>query len=206
MRVAILGGTGRVGREIVAEALRRGHDAVSITRGGGVVDGASSLALDVRDAGALRAALVEQRAEAVISALSPSKDHAFGDLLDGVIGAAAAAGISRVVVVGGAGSSLRADGSRVLDTIPDEWRWIPLAHAEALERMRAQSAEVDWVNISPAERLAAGPRTGAYRRGTDDVIVAPDGESHISFADLAIAVLDEVEAPSVHRARMTVGD
>jgi len=206
MRIVVLGGSGRAGREIVAEALRRGHEVTAISRGGDAVGAARRVALDAGDTAALQAQLTEAEPGAVVSALAPSRDASFAELLAGAIDAAAAAGVSRVVVIGGAGSSLRADGARVLDSIPEEWRWIPLAHAEALDRLRELTAEVDWVSISPAERLADGPRTGAYRRGADELVVAADGSSHISFADLAIAALDEVESPRVHRGRMTVGD
>ena len=56
----------------------------------------------------------------------------------------------------------------------------------------------------PRALLEPGPRTGRYRLGADDLITGPDGESRISMADLAVALLDEAERPKHHRTRFTV--
>ncbi|MFJ2826021.1 NAD(P)-dependent oxidoreductase [Streptomyces sp. NPDC087263] len=63
-------------------------------------------------------------------------------------------------------------------------------------------ADVDWVMLTPPARLEDGaPRTGRYRFGGES---APDGAAHLSYADLAVAVLDEIEAPTLHRTRVSV--
>jgi putative NADH-flavin reductase len=49
-----------------------------------------------------------------------------------------------------------------------------------------------------------GPRTGTYRTGKDDLLTDKDGNSFISFADYAIAMADEIEAPRHHRERFAV--
>ena len=50
-----------------------------------------------------------------------------------------------------------------------------------------------------------GPRTGDYRTGDDDLILDAEGASRISAADLAVAIVDEVENPTHPRRRFTVG-
>ena len=50
-----------------------------------------------------------------------------------------------------------------------------------------------------------GQRTGAFRLGKDEVLTAADGQSHISYEDYAVALLDEIEQPRYSRARFTVG-
>jgi putative NADH-flavin reductase len=57
----------------------------------------------------------------------------------------------------------------------------------------------------PASIEVDGPRTGEYRGGDDTLIVDEDGASRISAADLAVALVDEVENPKHHRRRFTVG-
>ncbi|MFD4525348.1 NAD(P)-dependent oxidoreductase [Streptomyces sp. NPDC058470] len=67
---------------------------------------------------------------------------------------------------------------------------------------REGTADVDWVMLTPPARLEDGaPRTGRYRFGGES---APDGAAHLSYADLAVAVLDEIEAPTLHRTRVSV--
>ncbi|OZY79883.1 NADH-flavin reductase, partial [Streptococcus pyogenes] len=44
-----------------------------------------------------------------------------------------------------------------------------------------------------------GQGTGAYRRGGDTLLINHDGTSRITPADLALAVLDELEQPSTQR-------
>jgi len=50
-----------------------------------------------------------------------------------------------------------------------------------------------------------GERTGEYRDGGDVIVTDAEGESFISGADLAVAVLDEIESPKHPRGRFTVG-
>ena len=50
-----------------------------------------------------------------------------------------------------------------------------------------------------------GPRTGSFRLGTDQLLSDADGKSSISFADYAIALVDEIETPRHSRQRFTVG-
>jgi putative NADH-flavin reductase len=50
-----------------------------------------------------------------------------------------------------------------------------------------------------------GERTGTYRVGGDVIVTDAEGQSYISGADLAVAVLDEIENPQHSRRRFTVG-
>jgi putative NADH-flavin reductase len=68
-----------------------------------------------------------------------------------------------------------------------------------LEVLRGTGPEVDWTFLSPAPVIDAGERTGTYRVGTDH----PVG-SFISFADFAVALVDELERPAHRRTRFTV--
>ncbi|MBV9600104.1 MAG: epimerase, partial [Chloroflexi bacterium] len=51
-----------------------------------------------------------------------------------------------------------------------------------------------------------GPRTGRFRIGGDQLLVAPDGSiSDMSAEDVAVAVIDEAELPRHIQRRFTVG-
>jgi putative NADH-flavin reductase len=76
------------------------------------------------------------------------------------------------------------------------------AHAAGLDRLREAGPAVDWVMLTPPAWLEAdGPRTGGYRIGGE---TAPPPGSRLSYADLAVAAIDEIEAPRHHRARVSV--
>jgi putative NADH-flavin reductase len=81
---------------------------------------------------------------------------------------------------------------------PNEYRSFYLGHAAGLEELRA--CDLDWAYVAPAGDFDhAGERTGAYA-------VADHGDpaSRISYADFAIALLDEVDAPQHHRAAVSI--
>ncbi|GGM29545.1 MULTISPECIES: hypothetical protein [Micromonospora] len=65
--------------------------------------------------------------------------------------------------------------------------------------LRATTDVPDWLIVSPSGDFDhGGPRTGRY-------LVAPaDAASRISYADLAVAVVDEIEAPVHHRTHLGV--
>jgi uncharacterized protein len=64
---------------------------------------------------------------------------------------------------------------------------------------------LDWTSLSPSYFFALGERTGKFRLGKDELLVAADGQSRISTEDCAIALVDELEQPKHSRQRFTVG-
>ena len=77
--------------------------------------------------------------------------------------------------------------------------------ANALDWLRKNADDLDWAFVSPSMMLGPGERTGKFRKGKHHLLVAEDGKSSISYEDLSVAVLDELETPSVHADRFTVG-
>ena len=65
--------------------------------------------------------------------------------------------------------------------------------AKALDELRKRN-DVRWTYISPAADFRVdGPRTGKYTLGGEELIVNSKGESVISYADYAVAIIDEAE-------------
>lgn len=210
-RIAVLGGTGYAGSHIVAEAVRRGHTVVSVARSLPVarIPGATYVEGTLLDVPGLVAEL--DGVEVVISAVAPRGDmlglvrpnlHALVSVLPDDV---------RIGVVGGAGGSLVAPGGpRLVDTpeFTEEYRPEALEAYGILEDLQSAVTPRDWFYIHPAGGFGAwnpGERTGSYRDGGDVLVVDESGESFISGADLAVAVLDEVESPKHRRERFTVG-
>lgn len=201
-KIAIIGATGRAGSQLLEEALRRGHSVTAIARDTsklGERAGVVSKNLDVLDAQALQAAVAGH--DVVISAA-----HFATIPASAVIGPVKQAGVKRLLVVGGAGSLLLPDGSRVIDAanFPAEYKAEASAGAQFLEALR-QEQELDWSFLSPSALFVEGERRGTFRLGKEHLLVDGEGQSQISFADFAIALLDEVEKPAHSRQRFTVG-
>lgn len=115
---------------------------------------------------------------------------------------------TRLLVVGGAGSlyvdpehtaTLSAGGD-----FPAAFKPLAAAMAAALSELRKRT-DVAWTYLSPAADFQAdGSRTGKYRLGGEELIFNARGESVISYADYALAMVDEAVSGSHIRERISV--
>ncbi|QGV77892.1 NAD(P)-dependent oxidoreductase [Streptomyces ficellus] len=212
MKITLFGATGMVGRRIAAEAARRGHDVVAVSRSGVLpVDGPGVTAL-AADAGAPeQVAGAVAGADVVASALVPPRDGTdprapFTAVYDAFLDGVRAGGVRRVAVVGGAGSlTVGERGTALMDTpgFPAEYRGEALAHADLLAALRTVT-DLDWSYVSPAAVIAPGARTGTYRLGGDTLLTDADGNSTISAEDYAVAFVDHLEGGDHLRRRTSV--
>ena len=122
-----------------------------------------------------------------------------------LIAGVTAAGVARLIVVGGAGSLEVAPGLKLVDTpeFPAAWKGLALAAGEALDVFRAEANALEWTYFSPAAFIQPGARTGTFRLGGDQLVTDANGESKISAEDYAIALIDELEQPAHIRQRFT---
>lgn len=78
------------------------------------------------------------------------------------------------------------------------------AHQETLDELRKIN-DVNWVYVSPAgDFQAEGERTGKYIPGGEELVLNSKGESVISYADYAIAMVDEIESGKHAKERISV--
>ena len=115
---------------------------------------------------------------------------------------------TRLLIVGGAGSLYVNPEHTVTvsDTpdFPDAFKPLAAAMAKGLEELRARD-DVKWTYISPAGDFQAdGERTGGYILGGEELTLSADGESVISYADYAIAMVDEIESGEHIQQRISV--
>lgn len=213
MKIVLFGATGNIGQRIVREALSRGHQVAGVVR-----DPARSVAPhqsmplvrgDATDS--VSVARLCDGADVVVSAISPrinarglpapSLTHAAHALVDGL----RQTRVTRLVVVGGAGSLFVSPGMRLVDSpeFPDAHRPEALEHCEALRVYQAEAHTLDWTFFSPARVIRAGERTGTYRLGGDGLVVDQRGQSEISYEDYAMALVDEIEKPAHVKRRFT---
>lgn len=207
--VIVIGGTGYTGGNLVREAALRGHRVVSLSRSA-PQDPVDDVQYEVGDVESV-APRVIAGADVVIASLSPRGEMA-GRLVDiyrRLAQLADEAG-ARYVQIGGFNSLRPESGApRFAEgEIPEEYRSEAL-EGDATRAMLESDApdSLDWLFVSPPAEYgvwAPGERTGQYRLGDDVALFAPDGSSRISGADLAVAILDEIENPTRQRAHVGV--
>ena len=214
MKIALIGATGFVGSAVLTELLSRGHSVTALARHPDKLAAQPRLQVvktDVTDAAQVARAVAGH--DAIVSAYNPGWSEAeiyrlFGQGYDGILAGAKQAGVQRVLAVGGAGSLEVAPGLQLVDTpeFPAEWKQGALAARDLLTRLRGETG-LAWSFLSPPILLAPGERTGQYRTGGDQPLPGSgDQPSGISVADLAVAIVDEIESPKHTRQRFTVAN
>lgn len=194
MKAAVICANGKEGKLIVKEALDRGIDVTAVVRGENKSAAEKVIAKDLFDLTAEDL----KGFDAVVDAFGawtpetlPQHSTSLKHLCDILSGAE-----TRLLVVGGAGSlyvnpehtACVADGP----DFPDAFKPLAAAMAKALDELR-QRNDVKWTYISPAADFRAdGEKTGKYILGGDELTLNSNGESVISYADFAAAMVDEI--------------
>lgn len=199
MKVAVLGASGKAGSELTKELVARGHSVVAIGRTAETLPSGAGIeqkVANVSDAGALAEAV--KGTDAVISAIH--FDVPASTLLNGL----KQGGVNRLIVTGGAASLYNAEGTMIFDTpgFPDFLKPIVKPAIDFLEDLRGEK-DLNWTFFSPAMTYFVGDRTGTFRTGKDEMLFDANGESKISYADSAIAMVDELEQGNHPRGRFT---
>ena len=212
MKIALIGASGFVGAAVLQEALDRGHQVSGIVRQPQKLPqhaALSAVAGDAYDADALAQSLAGH--DAVIHAFNPGWGQAniralFIQGTRAIYAAVKQAGIKRLLVVGGAGSLYVAPGLQLIDTgdFPAEYKEGAEGARQALDLIREES-QLDWSFVSPPALLQPGERSGRFRLGGDQLLMNGEAPAGISVADLAVAIVDELEQPRHIRQRFTVG-
>lgn len=211
-RIVIFGGTGYAGSNIARAARARGHEVVSYSRSAPAerLDGVEYRIGSVADAPTVFAAAAEAD-DLVVAVHGADVDGA--PLLDRLspLVAASVTLDARLSFVGGAGSSLVAEGGpRLVDTpdFQDEWKPEALSHAAVLAELESAPGDLRWFYVSPPAMFGAwmpGEATGGYRTGGDVLVTDAEGQSSMSGADFGQAFVDEIERVAHPNQRFTVG-
>lgn len=205
-KIAVVAANGRVGRLVVKEALDRGMDVTAFVRSPNKTAATKVVQKDIMDLTADDL----KGFDAVVDAFGawtddtlPQHSTTLAHLCDILSGSD-----TRLLIVGGAGSLYTnpEHTAQVQDgpDFPDAFK--PLAHAMglALNDLRKRS-DVKWTYISPAgDFQAEGERTGKYILAGEELTLNSRGESIISYADYAIAMVDEIEKGNHVQQRISV--
>ncbi len=207
MKLAVVAASGRVGSKVVAEAAARGVEVTAFVRRPAEIKGAAKVI--VKDIFDLEKSDLANF-DAVVDAFGawtpetlPLHSTTLKHLCDILSGSE-----TRLLVVGGAGSLYvdKEHTTQLYKTPEFPQEYFPTAQAQAkeLEELRERN-DVKWTFISPAADFRAdGERTGKYIFGGEEFIVNAAGESVISYADYALAMVDEILNGNKIRRRICV--
>ena len=196
-KLAIVCAAGRMGRLLTEEALARGFDVTGFVRSekSEVAGGAKKVVKDLFDLTPADLAGFDAVIDA-FGAWTPETIPQHKTSLKHLCDILSGTGI-RLLVVGGAGS-LYVNPEHTLqvkdlESFPDMFKPLANAQGEALADLRKRD-DVKWTFLSPAaDFVADGERTGEYLVGGEEYFENSKGESRISYADYAIAMIDELE-------------
>ena len=206
MKIAVVCANGKAGKLIVKEAMDRNLDVTAIVRGENRTAAKQALVKDLYDL--TRKDL--QGYDVVIDAFGawteetlPQHSTSLKHLCDILSGTNV-----RLLVVGGAGSLYvnPEHTAQVMDgpDFPDVFKPLAKAQGKALDELRKRD-DVRWTFVSPAGDFQAdGERTGKYILGGEELTLNEQGESIISYADYAIAMIDEALKGNHIRQRISV--
>jgi putative NADH-flavin reductase len=191
MRLFILGATGGTGRQLIGQALARGHQVTAFVRSpeklGARQQGLSVQQGDPRDAAALNLALSGH--DAVLSALGPPgprRSTILRDSARSTVSAMQSAGIRRLLIVSAA---ILFEDMGVLAALLRRTllRNVVVGSGEMEQIVTASNLE--WTIVRPP-RLTNAPPTGRYQVADNRY---PPGKQTLSRADVAHFLLDELD-------------
>ncbi|MQS75274.1 NAD(P)-dependent oxidoreductase [Companilactobacillus halodurans] len=204
MKIAVIGANGKEGSLIVKEAVARGLDVTSIVRAAKKSPTDKYLVRDVYD---LKAEDVKDF-DVLVDALGffgpnvkeyvPATKHLI-EILNG--------SETRLLVVGGAGSLYvdKDHKQKVYEQagFPDAVKPLSEEMGKSLDELR--DSNINWTFISPAATFEAkGEKTGEYVLAGEELTYDKDGKSVISYADFALAMVDEIVNAKHQKERISV--
>jgi len=211
-KVAVIGATGFVGKQVVNELSNRGYVVNAIARDSSKVeskDNVAAISADVNNVEEL--AKVLEGNDAVINTFNAgwTNPNLYNDFLNGsknIEKAVEESGVKRFITVGGAGS-LFIDGNQLVDgpDFPADIKPGATAARDYLNEIK-KNETLDWTFFSPAIEMhqgTAGVRKGTYRTALENPVFDADGRSILSVEDVAVALVDELEQNNFVKQRFT---
>ena len=206
MKIAVVAANGRVAGKVITEAVNRGFDVTAFGRGENNTQAQNYVKKDLFDLTADDL----KGFDAIVDAFGAWTEDTLGQhstslkhLCDTLSGTD-----TRLLIVGGAGSLYvnPEHTAQVSDgpDFPDVFKPLAAAMAKALTELRERN-DVKWTYISPAGDFQAdGEKSGKYILGGEELTLNSRGESILSYADYAIAMVDEIEKGDHIQQRISV--
>jgi putative NADH-flavin reductase len=208
MRILLLGATGRTGREVLAQALERGHEVAALVRSPEKIEGNDPRVTvgvgSVMDPVAVEVAMAG--CEAVLSTLG---NRAAGDLFGtslmtdtvrALLPAMKRHGVERLVVLSAVGVGQSAAQAPALIRLGFRTALRAIAKDKARSEDEIRASGLDWTIAYPPA-LTSGPLTKSYRAGED---LRLEGMAKVSRADVAHFMLEVLQDPAFSKKNAVI--
>lgn len=209
MNLIIFGATGTVGKQLVQQALFKGHHVKAFGRNVFTTD-----YLEKEKLVLVQGALFDEKevfnaikgCDAVLSAIGGAMDGSDKTRTLGmknIIKQMEKAGVKRIVAVGGSGILNFDENTLLVDHADYPKQYIPVGkeHQKAYELL--QESTLDWTIVGSPEIVDNGP-TGAY---TSKANYEPDPNNYrINAGDLAMFMLNELEKNEYVKQRVGISN
>ncbi|TDC27095.1 NAD-dependent epimerase/dehydratase family protein [Micromonospora sp. 15K316] len=208
--IVVFGAGGTAGSRVSAEAVARGHRVTAAVRrpeatsylpaGVRVVTGDVTSERSVRE--------LAPEADVMVVAIGGGERELWLDAARALVTTLRGMpDAPRIIHLGGGSTLLTPKGTRFLDEpdFPEAYRDSAQGQADALDYYRGQADGVTWTYVSPPPlEFHPGERTGHYRTGADEPVTDDQGRSVLTYEDLAVAIVDEIENPRHENVRFSV--
>jgi len=214
MKIGIIGASGKSGIALTKEALHQGYQVVAITCNPNKMPNFnhdSRLTIKKADLTNKQSVIkVIDNIDILISAYGPTADHPqalhqkIAETLIAIMHECQ--NLKRLLIIGGAGSLLNNNNEMIIETsiFPIQWKEHAWKQIQALTIFK--DSAINWTYFSPSLNYnPSGSRTGKFKIANDHLITDQNGKSEISYADAAIAVIDEIKNHQFVQKRFTAG-
>ncbi len=213
-KIVIFGAGGRAGRRTVAEAVARGHQVTAVVRDPAkhqdlASEGVALIAGDVTQAESVsKVAAGHDAAISTVFQLDVPSQEFYVSAAQALLNGLTEANVGRLLVIGIGTTLETAPGVLVHDApdFPPQYREFSLGHTAELDILRTVNTQIDWLVVTPPPIVLDNdaPRTGHYRVGGNQLLSPDESAAPFSYADLAVALIDEIETPRHHRKQIAV--
>ena len=206
MKILVIASNGRVGSLVVKEALAKGLDVTGLGRGANKSTAKKYIQKDALEL--IKKDLEEY--DVIVDAVGGWTEDTIPNMPKVMIHLADLLSdtTTKLYVVGGAGS-LFVDKERTTTvdmgpSFPESWKPLSASHGKGLAYLRSQK-NLNWIYISPACNFVAdGAKSGEYQIGGEELILNAKGESEISYADYALAMVDIIISDKYNKKRISI--
>lgn len=206
MKIAIIGAAGKAGTHILREALMRNFDATAI------VKNRATLPEDIihvieSDLFHLTKEQIEPF-DILVNAFAPLAGDEHLHVTAGQHLISLLEGTTKKLFVVGSSGCLyvnRDKTVRLMDLEDYPQELVESAKAQLQNLHDLESSSIQWSYAIPSAMFDSdGPRTGHYVKGEEKILVNSQFNSYISYADFAVALLDEIEKSEYPNTTFTV--
>ncbi|MBD8038323.1 NAD(P)H-binding protein [Solibacillus sp. A46] len=206
MKIAVIGAAGKAGTHILREALMRNYDVTAIVKNKATLQDNKNSIIE-SDLFNLTKEQIEPF-DILINAFAPLPGEEHLHVTAGEYLISLLEGTSKKLFVVGSSGCLYVNREKTvrlmdLEDYPEDL--VDMARAQLQNLQDLESSSIQWTFAIPSAMFDSdGPRTGHYIKGAEKILVNSQFNSYISYADFAVALLDEIEKNEYPNTTFTV--